>query len=360
MLPYRTRVADAELDELLSVLPAVLIEGPKGVGQTQTAEQRAGSVIRLDDRAQREIAAAHPATVLSGARPVLIDEWQRLPEMWDAVRRAVDADGRANQFLLTGSASPLQPGTHSGAGRIVQVRMRPMTLSERGVAKPTVSLSRLLEGRAKKLVGRSDVTLVDYTHEIVASGFPALRSLTGRVLRAQLDGYLARIVDRDIPEFGRLVRQPQTLRRWMNAYAAATSTTASLETIRDAATGGEGEKPARSTSIQYREILERLWIVDPVPAWDPSRNTMVSLLQAPKHQLADPALAARLLGATEVSLLGGAMPTRVHERPGVDAAKPRDGAMLGRLFESLVTLDVRVYAQGAESQVRHLRAYNGR
>ena len=360
MAPYSPRVIDVELDELLADLPAVLIEGPKGVGKTLTAEQRARSVIRLDDRAQREIAAANPTSVLSGARPILIDEWQRLPDIWDAVRRAVDANSSGGQFLLTGSASPAQPGTHSGAGRIVSMRMRPMTLSERGVARPTVSLSKVLAGRAKKLAGRSDVTLVDYTGEIVASGFPAFRSLSGRVLRAQLDGYLARIVDRDIHEFGRVVRQPQTLRRWMNAYAAATSTTASLETIRDAATGGEGEKPARSTSIQYREILERLWIVDPVPAWDPSRNSMTSLLQAPKHQLADPALAARLLGATDASLLDGAVPTRVFERPGTDASKPRDGAMLGRLFESLVTLDVRVYAQGAESVVRHLRAYNGR
>ncbi|MCC6242758.1 MAG: DUF4143 domain-containing protein, partial [Gemmatimonadaceae bacterium] len=178
--------------------------------------------------------------------------------------------------------------------------------------------------------------------------------------RAQLDGYLAAIVDRDIPEFGRVVRQPQTLRRWLKAYAAATSTTASLETIRDAATGGEGEKPARSTSIQYREILERLWIIDDVPAWLPSRNSMTSLLQAPKHQFADPALAARLLGATEASLLDGRVVTRVFERPGTDPAKPRDGAMLGRLFESLMTLDLRVYAQASEASVRHLRSFNGR
>ena len=150
-MPYHTRVVDGELDELLAELPAVLIEGPKGVGKTFTAEQRARAVIRLDERAQREIAAANPAHALSGVRPRLLDEWQRLPEILDAVRRAVDADGSANQFLLTGSASPMDPGTHSGAGRIVRVRMRPMTLSERQVSEPTVSLSRLLAGRAKKL-----------------------------------------------------------------------------------------------------------------------------------------------------------------------------------------------------------------
>lgn len=360
MPTYQPRVVDGELEELLAALPAILIEGPKGVGKTLTAEQRAGTVLRLDDRAQREVAHANPARALTGARPVLIDEWQRLPEIWDVVRRAVDADGAAGQFVLTGSASPDQPETHSGAGRIVSIRMRPMSLVERGVETPTVSLRRLMGRRRVALSGKSTMTLPDYTREMVASGFPGLRSLTGRALRAQLDGYLARVVDRDVPELGVPVRRPHVLRRWMTAYAAAISTTASLETIRDAATGDERDKPARSTSIQYREMLERLWIIDPVPAWLPSRNAMMPLLQAPKHQLADPALAARLINATATSLLGGTVVTRVFERPGTDINKPRDGSMLGRLFESLVTLDVRVYAQAAECRVRHLRAYNGR
>src|SRR5690606_9876216 len=109
------------------------------------------------------------------------------------------------------------------------------------------------------------VALVDYVREILRSGFPAFRSLEGRALRAQLDSYLARIVDRDFKEQGIVVRRPETLRRWMTAYAAATSTTASLEKIRDAATGDEREKPAKATGLLYREVLERLWIVDPVP-----------------------------------------------------------------------------------------------
>ena len=360
MTKYQRRVVDAELDELLQFLPAILIEGPKGVGKTLTAEQRAQSVLRLDDRAQQTIAAADPTLALDRPRPTLIDEWQRLPEIWDVVRRAVDANSTASQYLLTGSADPEQPPTHSGAGRIVSVRMRPMTLTERGVATPTVSLGHILQGGRQPLRGRSAVTLADYTREVMASGFPGLRAYHGRALRAQLDGYLARIVDRDFPELGWPVRRPHLLHRWMTAYAAATSTTASLETIRDAATGGESEKPAKTTTIQYREILERLWIIDPVPAWLPSRNPIAPLMQAPKHQLADPALAARLLGVTETALLAATTPLRVADRPGPHDATLRDGSMLGRLFESLVTLDVRVYAQAAESMVRHLRTFNGR
>ena len=360
MRPYQLRVVDAELDELLLSLPAILIEGPKWVGKTLSAEQRARSVIRLDDREQREIVAADPALALVRLRPTLIDEWQRLPEIWDVIRRAVDTDNTAGQYLLTGSATPNQPPTHSGAGRIVSVRMRPMTLAERGVGTPMVSLGSLLQGDRPALNGRSSVTLADYAREVMASGFPGLRAHQGRALRAQLDGYLTHIVDRDFPELGRPVRRPHVLHRWMNAYAAATSTTASLETIRDAATGGENEKPAKTTTIQYREILERLWIVEPVPAWLPTRNPISPLMQSPKHQMADPALAARLLGITERSLLGGTTSLRVADLTGPFSATHRDGSMFGRLFESLVTLDVRVYAQAAESTVRHLRTFNGR
>jgi len=137
----------------------------------------------------------------------------------------------------------------------------------------------------------------------------------------------------------------------MAAYAAATATTASLETIRDAATGGQGEKPARTATQPYREVLERLWIVDPLPAWLPSHNRLNRLSQPPKHHLADPALAARILGLDAEALLGGAEASHHIAR---------DGALLGHLFESLVTLDLRVYAQAAEARVRHFRQQGGR
>jgi predicted AAA+ superfamily ATPase len=221
-----------------------------------------------------------------------------------------------------------------------------MTLVERGIGKPTVSLSKLLSGKRPPLEGETDVSLETYAHEIVSSGFPGLRHLSGRALRAQLDGYIARIVEREFEELGYTLRNPSALRRWMTAYAAATSTTATYETIRDAATGGEGDKPAKTTTQPYRDVLERLWILDPVPAWQPVRNPIARLAAAPKHQLADPALAARLLG-TEVGALLDARPAG----PPI----PRDGTLLGGLFESLVTLEVRVSAQAAEASVRHLR-----
>lgn len=347
---YLQRVVDTELGELLDALPAVAIVGPKGVGKTATAMRRAATVHALDDPAQRSVARADPSRLLAAAPPILIDEWQHVPECWDLVRRAVDAGADPGRFLLTGSASLVGIETHSGAGRIVSVRMRPLTLSERGVARPSVSLGELLRGGRPPVGGHTDLRLGDYVEEILCSGFPGMRSLAGRPLRAQLDGYLDRIVDRDFPELGHPIRNPAALRRWMTAYAAASSTTASFETIRDAATGGEGEKPAKTTTQPYRDVLERLWVLDPVPAWMPTRNRIRRLSNPPKHQLADPALAARLLGLDAEALLSG--------RP-VGPEIPRDGTLLGALFESLCTLSLRVYAQASEARVFHLRTSGG-
>lgn len=149
----------------------------------------------------------------------------------------------------------------------------------------------------------------------------------------------------------------------MTAYAAATATTTSLDKIRAAATSGEGDTAAKSTALAYRDVLERLWIIDAVPGWTPSRNQLSRLTQAPRHHLADPALAARLLGIDEGALLSGAVSPLFDERDGapiVRAPAPRDGTLFGQLFESLVTLSVRTYAQVAEARVRHLRDQDGR
>lgn len=348
---YVSRVIDDELDQLMPPLTAISLEGPKAVGKTETATRRANTVYRLDDPKQRQIIAAEPARILEGDPPILIDEWQRVPDTWDILRRAVDDDATPGRFLLTGSATPADRPTHSGAGRIVTLRLRPMTLSERGVETPEVSLSRLMRGDRPPLRGSTDIGLEEYTRELLASGFPGLRHLEDRPLRAQLDSYLRRIVDTDFEQLGRTVRNPDVLRRWMRAYAAATATTASWETVRSAATAGQDDKPAKTTTLPYREALEQLWILDPVPAWAPSRNYFSRLSRSPKHHLCDPALAARLLGVGSRALLEG-------RDPGVEV--PRDGVLLGHLFESLVTLCVRVFAQRAEAELRHLRLRGGR
>ena len=366
MPPYTPRVVETEIDELMSGLGAVALEGPKGVGKTATAERRATTIYRMDDDAQRQLVSASPKVALQAAPPVLIDEWQRLPQVWDAVRRSVDEGASPGRYLLTGSALPADDEVgarpHSGAGRIVSVRMRPMSLAERGLGPTTVSLKELLGGGRPDVSGTSPVDLAQYAAEVVASGLPGIRSLQGRARRAQLDGYLERVVDRDFLEAGHPVRKPHALRRWMTAYAAASATTTTLAKIRDAATSGEGQTATKPTIQTYREVLERLYLLDPVPGWTPSRSHLARLVQAPRHHLADPALAARLLGADEGALLAGETSPLFRAENGTasETTAPHDGTLFGQLFESLVTLSVRVYAQAAEARVRHLRMQDGR
>lgn len=345
---YRRRVVDDELDELLAQLPAILLDGLKGVGKTATAQRRCVTQRHLDDEATSTVVAADPRVILADEAPVLLDEWHRVRSVWDVVRRAVDTSPRAGRFLLTGSLP--DASSHSGAGRITSVRMRPLTLEERGCATPTVSLRALMAGEAT-VAGRSDIDLAGYVAEIILGGLPGLRHLSGRAHTVALDGYLNQIAEHDLPTAGFAVRHPTTVLAWLRAYAAATGTTASWEKIRGAATASTDAIPARTTTQPYIELLTALRILDPVPAWTPSTNRFAGLVAAPKHHLADPALAGRLLKTSVDQLLSGAAPEPVVGR---------QGGLLGGLFESLVALTLRVAAQHGGAEVFHLRTQGGR
>ena len=343
MTTYVERTVDGELSELLPHVAAIALDGPKGVGKTETALRRATGAWFLDDPAQRQVAAADFALASPPPGTFLLDEWQKLPQVWDSVRRQVDAGAPPGRFLLTSSASPVDAaGTHSGAGRILSVRMRPMALHERRLVDPSVSLATMLAGDSPAIRGESVFGLPDYAEAITSSGFPGIRDAVPRVRRAMLDAYLQRIVDRDLPGEGFEVRRPATLRRWLAAYAAASSTTTAYSRLLDATTGGDDTHPAKTTTITYRDHLARLWLLDPVPGWTPANNPIKRLQQAPKHHLADPALAARLLDLDATTLVS---PVGAH--------------MAGPLFESLVTLGVRVAAQAVEARVAHLRTSAG-
>ena len=349
---YRPRVVDKELDRMLTGLPAVCINGPRAVGKTRTALRHARTAYHLDDPQTMALTLADPTRLAAGKPPVLIDEWQLYPPSWDLVRRAVDEDPSPGRFLLTGSASPATPPTHSGAGRIVTLRMRPMALSERNLDRPAVSLRSLLEGNRPAVTGQTGVGLRDYAHEVVAGGFPGMQGVDSGLRSVLLDGYLDRVVDHDVELMGYRVRRPGTMRRWLAAYAAASSTTATYEAILDAATPGEGQKPAKTTTVAYRDLLEAMWLVEPVPAWQPRSTPLRRLKRGPKHHLADPCLAARLLEVSAATL------TSVNPTEQREPAPFHGGMLMGALFESLVTQSVRVYAQACRARVGHLRTWN--
>lgn len=350
---YLDRAVDAELANLLSGLPAIAIQGPKAVGKTESASRVASTSLRLDRPGQLALLRADRDRVTHATPPVLIDEWQLDPPIWDVVRTSVDNDRTPGRFVLTGSADPQHARIHSGAGRIVNLRMRPLSFAERQVEHPTVSLSDLLHGTADRISGHTDIGLTDYTREILASGFPGIRRDSVALRRRELSSYLDHALSDEVDALGSMVRRPDSLRAWLTAYAAATSGTASYESIADAVSASV--RPARSTIIDYREALTQLWLLDPVPAWTPRGRGIMRLGRSPKHQLADPALAANLMGVTERTLLGDTTLADREER----YRHLHDGPLLGNLFESLVTLSIRVHAQALELDVAHLRTHRG-
>lgn len=340
------RAIDDALDELLPQLPAILLDGPKAVGKTTTAIQRSKSTKKLYLQQDLERAALSPDWLLEGEKPILLDEWQKLPQSWELVKESVDSDFSGGQFLLTGSLP--DSGTHSGAGRITSLRMRPLGFSERGLEKPSVSLGALLDGQSD-VSGATSFSGEQYADEVARSGFFSMRTKTGNALMVALDGYLERIIDTDVKEVGLNARRPATLAAWLRAYAAATATTASWETIRDAASSGSESAPTKATTLPYRDALTRLRILDELPAWIPSRNHFTRVGSASKHYLADPALALRLLGMSA---------SQLTDAPGFEQTA-YDKPLFGRMFEALAALTVRGLAEAKFAKVMHFRDAKG-
>jgi len=347
-MAYSRRLIDETLDRWLPELPAIAVDGAKGVGKTATASQRARETFSLDREVTRRSVSDDPEVILASKATTFVDEWQLVPPVWDVVRRAVDDGATPGRFLLAGSASlPPQVRTHSGAGRIVRLLMRPMALPERAMESPTVSMTELLIGNRQVIGGSTQLATTDYVDEILMSGLPGIRRAGSSVRGELLDSYLDQIVEHEIVEAGATVRRPETLRGWLRAYGAATATTASYASILAAATPGEDSKPARQTAMGYRDLLARLWVLDPLPAWVPTFAHLDRLGQSPKHHLVDPALAARLVGVNRASLIRGEGPAG------------HDGTFLGAVFESLAVQTLRVLAQACQAKAFHMRMQGG-
>ncbi len=339
---YLPRVADASVVAALQALGAVVIEGPKACGKTETARQHARSEVLLDlDPEAQHAAAVDPRLLLTGAAPRLIDEWQREPRVWDAVRREVDARRSPGQFILTGSATPRdQAVRHSGAGRMTVMALRPMTLFEQGYSPGAVSLAALLDGQAPP-AATSALDVIAYAERIVVGGWPGLlgRSVSDATLF--MDGYIDTIVEHDIDVVSGARRDPRLVRRFLHAYAQMSAHPARLSTVVERARGiTEDDGPSRWTAEPYLDALARLMVVDDLEAWSPELRSRTRLMTTPKRHLVDPSLAAALMGCDPARLLG-------------------DLRTLGYLFESLAARDVRVYADAADAAVYHYRERAG-
>ncbi|QAY72530.1 ATP-binding protein [Agromyces protaetiae] len=335
-MPYIRRVADGELDAALERAGAVLIEGPKACGKTATASRRAASSVRLDtDPSVPGQISVDPALVLEGALPRLLDEWQLYPELWNAVRRAVDDSGERGQYLLTGSTAPAADAIrHSGAGRFARLRMRTMSLYESGDADGRVSLEALLGGEAPR-AGNSRLDLDGVLRRLARGGWPGLADLDDDSAIDSVRDYVDTVATVDVDNAGK-VRDPRRVRRLMGALARNVGTEASISTLaRDEAS------LSRDAVREYLDALTRIFVVEDQPAWSAHLRSSATLRQEPKRHLSDPSLALALVG-------------------GDARALRKDLGYAGQLFESQVVHDLRVLAQPLGGAVSHARDSAGR
>lgn len=318
----------------------MVIEGAKACGKTATARQTAASEILLDvDMEAREAVAVNPQLVLEGATPRLIDEWQLEPPIWNQVRRAVDDRGEAGQFILAGSATPADDVTrHSGAGRFSRLRMRTMSLFESGLSNGAISLATVLAGEAGE-AAEPAFSLPELSEEIARGGWPGLRGLPLDAALQRVQDYLEEICRTDVAAVDDGWRDPERVRRLIKSLARNVATYAALTTLIKDTAGANGQINDE-TARRYLSALERLFVVENQPAWEPHLRSKYVPRKSAKRHLVDPSLAAAALGATP------------------DALR-RDLRLLGFLFESLVVRDLRVYAQPVGGSVKQYRDSSG-
>lgn len=337
---YRPRVLDAELVDALGSAGAVVIEGPKASGKTMTALQVAAAVVRLDiDDAAREAISIDPSLVLDRLAPLLIDEWQVEPAVWNHVRRAVDDRGLPGQFILTGSAVPRDDAVrHSGAGRFIHLRLRPMTLSESGHSTGRISFADVMAG-ASVSAPEPGLSVPALAERAAIGGWPRHLGLDAVHAQRLMRGYLADICNVDVQQIDGVRRNPRSVMRLLTSLARNTACPASIESLTADANGPDGA--IKNDTIRgYLDVLARLMITDDAPAWQPSLRSRIRLRGTSVRHLADPALAVAALRASPARLLA-------------------DLRWFGLLFESMVVRDLRVYAEALGGSVFHYRDGSG-
>lgn len=341
---YLPRLIDQQVETYLQTFGAVCIEGPKWCGKTWTSAHHSKSAINIGDPAgnfqNRQLAELSPELVLEGDTPRLIDEWQEVPPLWDAVRYKVDQTSVRGKFILTGSATPNHKGIlHSGAGRIGRLRMRPMALYENGVSSGQVSLEALCQGKLSPVM-TGEVSLETLVDAIVRGGWPGSLGLSLAQAALLPLEYLHAIINDDVYRIDGIKRDTAKMRLLLRSLARNESTTATNRTlVRDIKAVDDADIDA-NTVASYLDIFRRLFLIDDQPPFAANIRSSVRLKQAEKRHLCDPSLACALLGATPASLIG-------------------DLETLGFLFEALCERDLRIYAESFGGQMYHYQDYKG-
>ncbi|MDR0523126.1 MAG: ATP-binding protein [Candidatus Methanoplasma sp.] len=340
---YFKRVIDSHIKKLLRSSGAVLIEGPKWCGKTRTAREIAASAVFMQDPqkgpAYRKSAEVMPSSLLEGPTPRLIDEWQIAPVLWDAVRFEVDERGEMGQFILTGSAVPGDDkARHSGTGRISRALMRPMSLFESMESNGCVSLRSLFDGAAD-VRGESSLSIRDLAFALVRGGWPGAVGMSGDDALGQIRNYVEATVNADVSEVDGVRRNPAAVRELMRSISRNVSSPANMSTIRGDMSGDGGAVSDKTVSA-YMNALRRIYVVEDLPAWNPSLRSKTAVRSSPKRHFVDPSIAAASLRISDKGLM-------------------QDFDTFGLMFESLCVRDLRVYAQALDGDVYHYRDRNG-
>ena len=340
---YRPRLIDNIIDSYLEAFGAVCVEGPKWCGKTWTSSYHCKSEIMLgnpDGNFQnRQLAQMSPSLVLEGETPRLIDEWQEVPQLWDAVRYKVDQSGNKGQFILTGSATPNHKGIlHSGAGRIAKVRMRPMSLFESGNSSGDISLKDICEGRIEpKISGEVDLRkLIDF---IIRGGWPANQETTLKQAAYLPIQYIRAVLDDDVYRIDNVKRDKHKMELLLRSLARNEATTVTNKKLKNDIKEIDDEDIDVETVSAYLDVFQRLFLTDNQKPFEAKLRSSIRIKQAEKRHLSDPSLAAALLNATPEMLLN-------------------DLNTLGFLFEALCERDLKIYAESFDAELYHYQDYN--
>jgi predicted AAA+ superfamily ATPase len=340
-MSYQSRIIERELNRKLDASGALLIRGPKSCGKTETAKQFARSILQIDQDEQVPFfMATDPKRLLLGETPRLIDEWQEQPKLWNYIRHEIDNRKKKRQFILTGSANPNEEvKLHSGAGRFTTLAMRTMSWQEMGYSSGEVHLSDLLKGERPTVIDHGiDVELI--IERIIKGGWPAL--LESNVDEALLlnRAYVDLLAEADMSRVSNIKRDPLKIRALLKSLARNTATLVENTTLADDIKAHENSDLSRPTIIDYLDALGRLMITDDQPAFNPHIRSSASLRKSAKRHFCDVSLAVAALKLDKDTLL-------------------KDLKYAGFLFESLVTHDLKVYAQANDAEVFHYRDSSG-
>jgi predicted AAA+ superfamily ATPase len=328
----------------LEVSGAVLVEGAKWCGKTSTAEQASNSVVYMQDPDVRDsnlaLADAKPSLLLKGLSPRLIDEWQMAPVLWDAVRFEVDRRGELGQFILTGSAVPLDKATdHTGTGRISRLKMRTMSLLESGESSGEISIRALFDGKQSEDGARADRGLEQIAFAICRGGWPASLRFSGDAGLQMAINYVESVIHHDVSEVDGVDKNPERVRLLLRSLARNISTMATQQTLLDDLEATQTGLSIRTMS-GYLNALNRIFVIEDVPAWMPSLRSKTAIRTSSKRHFVDPSIATAAMRIQPDALF-------------------RDFKTFGFLFESLCTRDLRIYADAIDGDVVHYRDKSG-